>query len=178
MLGGDLPPPGRAETQVSSDYVCYVAYVRYVSNLPETQRSRQTPAGRRPCGDLAPLLGLLPGPARAYGDVAAGARFHALRFRYVFYVAHAGYVETIPERSLTDKTAGRMRAAVAFTMPRLRKAMRAAVGKRADESCIRYVFYVLYVGYVAALRYLAACALGPRGALREAISRRTFPDGR
>lgn len=178
MLGGDLPPPGRAGTQVSSDYVCYVAYVRYASNLPETQRGRQTPAGRRPCGDLAPLLGLLPGPARAYGDVAAGARFHALRFRYVFYVAHAGYVETIPKRSLTGRTAGRMRAAVAFTMPRLHKAMRAAVGKRADESCVRYVFYVLYVSYVAALRCLAACSLGPRGALREAISRRTFPDGR
>lgn len=156
MFGGDLPPPGRVGAQTSNGYVCYVAYVRYVSNLPETQRSRQTPAGRRPCGDLAPLLGLLPGPARAYGDVQAGARSHVLRFRYVFYVAHAGYVETIPERSLTDKTAGRMRAAVAFTMPRLRKAMRAAVGKRADEICIRYVFYVLYVGYVAAPRCLAA----------------------
>lgn len=115
MFGGNLLPPRRSEAQVSSDYVCYVAYV--------------------------------------------------------------GYVETIPDRSLTGKTAGRMRAA-AFTMPRLRKAMRAAVGKRADESCIRYVFYVLYVGYVAALRCLAACSLGPRGALREAISRRTFPDGR
>lgn len=177
MLGGDLLPPRRAGAQVSSDYVCYVAYVRYVSNLPETQRSRQTTAGRRPRGDLAPLLCLLPDPARACGDVAAGARSHALRFRYVFYVAHVGYVETIPGRSLTGKTAERMRAA-AFAMPRLRKAMRAAVGKRADESCIRYVFYVLYVGYVAALPCLAACARGPRGALREAISRRTFPDGR
>lgn len=167
--------PRRSGAQVSSDYVCYVAYVRYVSNLSETQRSRQTSAGRRPCGDLAPQLALLPGSARACGDVAAGARFHALRFRYVFYVAHVGYVETIADRSLTGKTAKRMRAAVAFTMPRLRKAMRAVVGKRADESCIRYVFYVLYVGYVVAHRCLAACALGPRGALREAISRRTFP---
>lgn len=175
MFGGDLLPPRRSGAQVSSDYVCYVAYVRYVSNLSETQRSRQTTAGRWPCGDLAPQLALLPGPARACGDVAAGARFHSLRFRYVFYVAHVGYVETIADRSLTGKTAERMRAAVAVAMPRLRKAMRAVVGKRADESCIRYVFYVLYVGYVAAHRCLAACALGPRGALREAISRRTSP---
>lgn len=65
MFGGDLLPPRRSEAQVSSDYVCYVAYV--------------------------------------------------------------GYVETIPDRSLTGKTAGRMRAA-AFTMPRLRKAMRQPLG--------------------------------------------------
>lgn len=60
-------------------------------------------------------------------------------------------------------------------MPKLCKAMRAAVAKQADDGFICYVIYVLYVGYVAAHRCLAECSPGPCGALRRRCSRRTFP---